>query len=204
MKVADLKKELKARGLAVTGNKTELVERLQLAVMPTEASTEEDDSALLEEADNILGEEDEEEKPAAATPAAAAPEKKKVAINRDSALPAMTAAAETEAASKAEDDKPEKKEEEAKKPELPATTPTGKKRSEYKPKMFSSSVLSSISKLLFGFQSQHLVRETVRPRKRSQSSEARQRKQQQKRLLQKRQQLTLNQHCSQKLPLPPP
>jgi hypothetical protein len=30
MKVPDLKKELKARGLSVTGNKTELLERLQV------------------------------------------------------------------------------------------------------------------------------------------------------------------------------
>ncbi|XP_059097943.1 SAP domain-containing ribonucleoprotein-like isoform X2 [Tigriopus californicus] len=33
MKVADLKRELKSRSLSVTGNKTELLERLQLAVM---------------------------------------------------------------------------------------------------------------------------------------------------------------------------
>lgn len=131
MKVADLKKELKSRGLAVTGNKTELVERLQLAVMPSEG-TEDDDSALLEEADNILGEEDEGATPKAdAVPAAAAPEKKKVAIKRDSALPAMTT---TEAAPAVGDtpDKPEEKkaEEEPKKTEepLPTHTPTGKKR----------------------------------------------------------------------------
>ena len=127
MKVADLKKELKSRGLAVTGNKTELVERLQLAVMPSE-TTEEDDSALLEEADNILGEEE-----AAAPAVAPAPEKKKVAINRDSALPAMTPT-DTAPPAGADTDKPEeKKEEEPKKTEeepLPATTPTGKKRSE--------------------------------------------------------------------------
>jgi hypothetical protein len=32
MKVNDLKKELKARGLSVTGNKTELIERLQVTL----------------------------------------------------------------------------------------------------------------------------------------------------------------------------
>ncbi len=33
MKVADLKRELKARGLTTSGNKNELIERLQLAEM---------------------------------------------------------------------------------------------------------------------------------------------------------------------------
>ena len=64
MKVADLKKELKSRGLSVTGNKTELIERLQMAAGSSgtvgDASVlEEDDTALLEEADDILGEDDD-------------------------------------------------------------------------------------------------------------------------------------------------
>ena len=66
MKVADLKKELKSRGLSVTGNKTELIERLQMAAGSSSSGTvgdasvlEEDDTALLEEADDILGEDDD-------------------------------------------------------------------------------------------------------------------------------------------------
>ena len=65
MKVADLKKELKARGLSVTGNKTELIERLQMAGSASSGTVgdasvlEEDDTALLEEADDILGEDDD-------------------------------------------------------------------------------------------------------------------------------------------------
>ena len=64
MKVADLKKELKSRGLSVTGNKTELIERLQMAAGSSgtvgDASVlEEDDTALLEGADDILGEDDD-------------------------------------------------------------------------------------------------------------------------------------------------
>ena len=63
MKVADLKKELKSRGLSVTGNKTELIERLQMAAGSGAAGDasvlEEDDTALLEEADDILGEDDD-------------------------------------------------------------------------------------------------------------------------------------------------
>jgi len=49
MKIADLKKELKSKGLPVSGNKQELVERLQSAV----------DTALLDENDDDLDQEDE-------------------------------------------------------------------------------------------------------------------------------------------------
>jgi len=59
MKVADLKRELKLRGLAVTGKKEELVERLQLAVMPVDDTSinvgpgDEDDD-LLAQANALL------------------------------------------------------------------------------------------------------------------------------------------------------
>jgi len=57
--VADLKRELKLRGLAVTGKKEELVERLQLAVMPVDDTSinvgpgDEDDD-LLAQANALL------------------------------------------------------------------------------------------------------------------------------------------------------
>jgi len=47
LKVADLKRELKARGLSQTGNKNELVERLQSAVAGGVAAVDDDDDALL-------------------------------------------------------------------------------------------------------------------------------------------------------------
>ena len=81
MKVADLKKELKSRGLTTSGNKTELVERLQLSLMPSNESPEED---LLKDEEELL--KDPEAAAAAATPAAAATSpaaKKKVAIKRN-------------------------------------------------------------------------------------------------------------------------
>jgi len=59
MKVADLKRELKLRGLAVTGKKEELVERLQLAIMPVDDTSinvgpgDEDDD-LLAQANALL------------------------------------------------------------------------------------------------------------------------------------------------------
>ena len=108
MKVAELKKELKSRGLSVTGNKNELIERLQLSLMPT---GDEDDSALLAEANDLLAD-DNEAKPE---------EKKKVSINRDSALPVATPVQEKA---------PEASEPAQEVPEpTPQVTPTGKKRS---------------------------------------------------------------------------
>lgn len=59
MKVADLKRELKLRGLAVTGKKEELIERLQLAIMPVDDTSinvgpgDEDDD-LLAQANALL------------------------------------------------------------------------------------------------------------------------------------------------------
>lgn len=66
MKVADLKRELKLRGLSTTGNKTELQERLQTALLEGDLSLE--DTAISEE---LLDEDvltDEEEKAALASP----------------------------------------------------------------------------------------------------------------------------------------
>lgn len=50
MQVADLKKELKLRNMPTTGNKTELTERLQAALL--DGDTTLDDAAL--NADDIL------------------------------------------------------------------------------------------------------------------------------------------------------
>lgn len=67
MKVADLKRELKLRGLATTGNKTELQDRLQTALLEGDISLE--DSAITNE-DALLDDDavltDEEESPIAA------------------------------------------------------------------------------------------------------------------------------------------
>lgn len=90
MKVTDLKKELKSRGLTTTGNKTELIERLQLAMMSSSEATEESpEEDLLKDEEELL-----KEGSAGANPAAAATNaeadgttKKKVAIKRDVELP---------------------------------------------------------------------------------------------------------------------
>ncbi|XP_067625224.1 uncharacterized protein [Eurosta solidaginis] len=67
MKVADLKRELKLRGLATTGNKTELQDRLQTALLDGDISLE--DSAITNE-DALLDDDaaltDEEDTPIAA------------------------------------------------------------------------------------------------------------------------------------------
>ncbi|XP_008550682.1 SAP domain-containing ribonucleoprotein [Microplitis demolitor] len=61
MKVADLKVELKQRGLPTTGNKNELVERLQLAIHGDSAlSLDETTEEILDE-DAVLGDEEIEE-----------------------------------------------------------------------------------------------------------------------------------------------
>nr|XP_033338936.1 SAP domain-containing ribonucleoprotein isoform X1 [Megalopta genalis] len=61
MKVADLKIELKQRGLTTSGNKTELVERLQLAIHGDSAlSLDETAEEILDE-DAVLGDEEIEE-----------------------------------------------------------------------------------------------------------------------------------------------
>ena len=77
MKVAELKAALKAKGLTTSGNKQELVERLQLATMTHEGDATDGD--LLEDANALLGADDDE-------PLAAAPAKveqaKKITIDR--------------------------------------------------------------------------------------------------------------------------
>lgn len=101
MKVADLKKELRARGLAITGNKNELVERLQAALSEDRGSevgstADKDDCSLIAEASALLN----DDEPAESSPAdesvgndavaeTADSQKKKVSIKRDTALPAV-------------------------------------------------------------------------------------------------------------------
>ncbi|XP_017877296.1 SAP domain-containing ribonucleoprotein isoform X2 [Ceratina calcarata] len=60
MKVADLRLELKQRGLPTNGNKTELVERLQLAIHDSALSLDETTEEILDE-DAVLGDEEIEE-----------------------------------------------------------------------------------------------------------------------------------------------
>jgi len=97
MKVADLKRELKLRGIAVTGKKEELVERLQLAVMRgddtsmNEGAADEDDD-LLAQANALL----EDDPISSAEKKILSREghqiKKKVAIKRDSTLQTVSEA----------------------------------------------------------------------------------------------------------------
>ena len=79
MKVADLKKELKSRGLATSGNKSELIDRLQLALAKPDDLNEEE----------LLAEEPE---------AVALIPPKKVPIKRDVAMPVAEATAAATAA----------------------------------------------------------------------------------------------------------
>merc|ERR1712109_417995 len=86
--VPELKKALKAKGLAVSGNKQDLIERLQLA-MGTEDNDPNNDTDLLDDANELLGDDDDEVVVPAPTPA------KKVVIKRDN--PAATSPAKIEA-----------------------------------------------------------------------------------------------------------
>ncbi|XP_020295015.1 SAP domain-containing ribonucleoprotein isoform X2 [Pseudomyrmex gracilis] len=60
MKVTDLRAELKQRGLPTTGNKNELVERLQLAIHESALTLDETAEEILDE-DEVLGDEEIEE-----------------------------------------------------------------------------------------------------------------------------------------------
>lgn len=64
MKVADLKRELKARGLTTSGNKNELIERLQLAEMENNQEEE------VQTTQTKVTQEVEKSTPAVAAPAA--------------------------------------------------------------------------------------------------------------------------------------
>eukprot|EP00095_Tigriopus_kingsejongensis_P005437 maker-scaffold224_size251237-snap-gene-0.20 protein:Tk05437 transcript:maker-scaffold224_size251237-snap-gene-0.20-mRNA-1 annotation:"nuclear protein hcc-1" len=79
MKVADLKRELKTRSLAVSGNKTELLERLQLALMSSDMTS---DDILADDPEDLQAE--DLEGASDATPAGGDEgTKKKVPIKRD-------------------------------------------------------------------------------------------------------------------------
>ena len=168
MKVAELKKELKSRGLSTTGNKNELIERLQLAVMPE--NTEEEDSDLLADASEILGEDatanaseilgedatanaaEEPEAPVVEEEAQPAP---KVAIKRDAVVPATPTPAEsqekTEETTKEAEPSKETEPAEVTAPEAESsTTPKGKQKSnchelEMRPELLIFFVLSPCS-----------------------------------------------------------
>jgi len=88
MTVTDLKKALKAKGLSSTGNKQDLIERLQLA-MGEGDNDPNNDTDLLDDANELLGEDDDEVVVPAPTPA------KKVVIKRDN--PSVTTPAKIEA-----------------------------------------------------------------------------------------------------------
>ncbi|XP_011156505.1 SAP domain-containing ribonucleoprotein isoform X1 [Solenopsis invicta] len=81
MKVADLRAELKQRGLPATGNKNELVERLQLAIHGDAAlSLDETAEEILDE-DEVLGVSDEEIEELSSKPdSQEIPEKRKLSI----------------------------------------------------------------------------------------------------------------------------
>ncbi|XP_001600780.1 SAP domain-containing ribonucleoprotein [Nasonia vitripennis] len=83
MKVADLKAELKQRGLPITGNKNELVERLQLAIHDSSLSLDETTDEILDE-DAVLGDEEIETEELATKPdSQATPEKRKLSTDEN-------------------------------------------------------------------------------------------------------------------------
>lgn len=80
MKVADLKAELKQRGLPTTGNKTELIERLQLAIHDSSLALDENTDEILDE-DAVLG--DEEIENETLTPVTKTPTMTKTATQKE-------------------------------------------------------------------------------------------------------------------------
>jgi len=113
MTIPELKKALKAKGLAVGGVKQDLVERLQLA-MASDENDPNNDTDLLEDANDLLGDDDDEIvlEDQDSNPKIAAT--KKVSIKRDNTVSetAATTPAKIEAPiddTKVEDKKPEKK-----------------------------------------------------------------------------------------------
>jgi len=82
MKIADLKKELKAKGLPVSGKKEELVERLQ--------NHNESGADLLDEEDDLLTDESIKKAEAELKAQEVKAPRKKIAIKRDVAIPAVT------------------------------------------------------------------------------------------------------------------
>merc|ERR1712243_289342 len=93
-KVADLKTELKSKGLPVSGNKQDLIERLQSALLDEGDDLLDQDDSMTQEA--ILQAEAELKVTKEPQPAAAAPK-----INRSAAV---AAAAESETAGEAAGD----------------------------------------------------------------------------------------------------
>jgi len=99
-KMADLKKELKAKGLPVSGKKEELVERLQASNDQSTDLLDEDDDLL--HADDTLLTDESIKKAEEELSAQAKSPKKKIAIKRDVPIPAAVPEEEKEEVKKVE------------------------------------------------------------------------------------------------------
>lgn len=95
MKIADLKKELKAKGLPVSGKKEELVERL-MGHTSTDADLLDEDDDLLHADDTLLTDESIKQAEEELSAQGNKSPKKKIAIKRDVAIPAAPVAVEEE------------------------------------------------------------------------------------------------------------